>query len=61
MKFHYIVELTQVQSFFVSIEADSTVEAIELAIQNQGEVETPYPPELKSVTAKVVRNDYGKE
>ena len=41
MKFQYIVELTEIQAYFIAIEADSASEAIELAIHHQGEVEPP--------------------
>ncbi len=57
MKNHYLVEVTQQQHIFVSVEATNSSEAIELALQQQGKIEQPYPPEIEQIKARIIRGE----
>lgn len=55
MNQNYHVEITQQQTLFVSICADSKEEAIERVHSQQGEVVCLLPPEILLEKTKVVR------
>ena len=50
----YLVEITQEQKFTVSIDADSSAQAIELANDSQGECECAFPPEILISKTRVI-------
>ena len=60
MSNHYLVEVTQQQLVYVSIEAESPSEAIEQALKQQGEVAQPYPPELIPGSVRIVSRSSGE-
>lgn len=60
MNNHYLVEITMRQTFFVAVEAISTSHAIHKAVNQDGEVSQPYPPETEEISAKVIRGEHGE-
>ncbi len=54
MKEQYLIEITQKQLIFVSVEAESSSHAIDLAMSLQGEITRPYPPEIEQITARII-------
>lgn len=57
MKEHYLIEVTQKQVFYFSVEAENTNEAIELALSHGGELDEVMPPEIEEITAKKLGGD----
>ncbi|GLX85751.1 hypothetical protein tloyanaT_20030 [Thalassotalea loyana] len=57
MKNHYLIEVTQTQKLFFSIEANSTKEAIEKALNQDNQLDEAMPPELDQITAKCIGGD----
>ena len=52
MNNQYLIEVTQVQKLFFSIEANSTKEAIEKALNHDSDLDEAMPPEVDQITAK---------
>lgn len=57
MNNHYLIEVTQIQKLFFSIEANSTKEAIEKALNQDNEMSEIMPPEVNQITAKCIGGD----
>ena len=54
----YMIEITQQQLIFISVEADSPAQAIELALNQGDEISQPYPPEIQQIKARIIRGEY---
>lgn len=52
---HCLVEVTQQQTFTVSIEAENPLQAVELVHSLQGELESEQPPELLPEKSTILR------
>lgn len=57
MKEHYLIEVTQRQVFYFSIQAESTSEAIEQALKQDKSLCEVMPPEIEQITAKCLGGD----
>lgn len=57
MNNQYLIEVTQVQKLFFSIEASSTKDAIEKALNHDTEINEVMPPEIDQITAKCIGGD----
>ncbi len=57
MSNHYLIEVTQRQIFYFSVEAESTSEAIELAVKQDGKLSEAMPPEVEQINAKCIGGD----
>jgi hypothetical protein len=54
---HYLIEVTQRQTFYFSVEAESTSEAIELAVKQDSNLSEAMPPEVEQINAKCIGGD----
>jgi len=57
MRNHYLIEVTQKQTFYFTIEAESANEAIEQAITQDKILSEAMPPEIEQVNAKCIGGD----
>lgn len=57
MNNHYLIEVTQVQTLYFTIEANSAKHAIELTAQQDKDLCEAMPPEIQSITAKCIGGD----
>jgi hypothetical protein len=57
MRNHYLIEVTQKQTFYFTIEAESASEAIELAVKQDSNLSEAMPPEIEQVNAKCIGGD----
>lgn len=61
MKIQYLIEIKQTQLIFISVEAESSSEAIERALNQEGEVSPSFPPEVEQINARILRGSYGEQ
>jgi hypothetical protein len=58
MKTRYLLEITKQQTAFIEVTANNDDQAMELAHQEQGLINQPYPP---TTTAKIIQKAYDNE
>ena len=54
MRNHYLIEVTQKQTFYFTVEAESASEAIELAVKQDSSLSEAMPPEVEQINAKCI-------
>jgi hypothetical protein len=52
MNNHYLIEVTKVQKFFVSIEAETPEQVIEEALTQRDRIAESMPPEITKIQVK---------
>ena len=57
MNNHYLIEVTQVQKLYFSIDAKSPKQAIEKALNQNSDLAEAMPPEVEAITAKCIGGD----
>lgn len=57
MKNHYLIEVIQKQTLYFTIEADTPSKAIELALNQDNELNEAMPPEVDQINAKCIGGD----